>query len=188
MAIEDNTKGATAAFATFSPFKSFWDRIREHVVFTFASTANPAVRERDFLHYAYFANVTPKQLARAGIDPKGSLEHGALLFLSAYNGPAEIYFRGFSDKLHENMNSLWNGCIGWKTARDYRNLDAFIRSYRRNTTAFFNNYAEASKGLRRALGFRIKLDQLIAAAHGATNASEFANAYDRFVQVIWGNQ
>ena len=151
-----------------------------------APSANKAVREREFLHYAYFVNVAASDLRRIGIETKGSLEHGGLLFISAYNGDPEIYFRGFSDKLHYNMNKLWEGCRDWKDAKRYKDLDAFIRSYRRPVDAFFNGYAESAKGIRRALRMRVHLDELIAAARSQSDA-EFKRSFDRFVQVIWGN-
>jgi hypothetical protein len=185
--IEDNLKGDTAAFATFSPFKKWWGRFWEQVVFKCAPSANQAVREREFLHYAFFVNVTPRQLARAGISGARSLRHGALLFISAYNGDPEIYFRGFSDKLYYNMNKLWEGCEDWQDAKNYRNLELFIRSYRRPVNVFFNGYAESAKGIRRALRVRTQLDELIAAAHSPTDGPEFAKKFEHVVQVIWGN-
>ena len=187
MSIEDNVKGETAAFATFSPFKKWWGRFWEVAVFNGAPSANKAVREREFLHYAFFANVSPKALRRAGISATGSLRNGALLFVSAYNGDPEIYFRGFRDKLNYNMNKLWEGCEDWKDAKKYKDLDAFIRSYRRPVDMFFNSYGESAKGIRRALRMRMHLDELIAAAHSQTNSAEFAKTFERFVQLIWGN-
>ncbi len=187
MAVADKLKGKTSAFATFSPFRSFFHRLNELFVFTFAPTANKAVREREFLHYAYFTRVTPRALARAGIAPNASLEHGALLFISAYNGDAEIYFRGFSDELHDKMDRLWEGCEDWKPAKDYRNLDRFIRSYRRDIDTFFEGYGDTATGVRRALRFRGTLDRLIAAACSDENSKAFADAYGYFVQRLWGN-
>ena len=187
MGIEDNVKDETAAFATFSPFKRRSGRFWELLVFKGAPSANKAVREREFLHYAYFVNVAPGALERIGIEAKGELEHGALLFISAYNGDPEIYFRGFSDKLYYNMNKLWEGCRDWKDAKRYKDLDSFIRGYRRPINAFFNGYGESAKGIRRALRLRVHLDELIAAAHARSEGAEFRKAFDRFVQVIWGN-
>lgn len=186
MGIEDNVKGDTAAFATFSPFKKWWGRFWEVVVFKGAPSANKAVREREFLHYAFFANVAPSALRRIGVSTEESLEHGGLLFVSAYNGDPEIYFRGFSDKLYYNMNKLWEGCDDWKDAKTYKDLDAFIRCYQRPVDTFFNSYGESAKGVRRALRMRVQLDELIAAAH-SQSATEFKESFDRFVQVIWGN-
>jgi hypothetical protein len=184
--IEDNVKGETAAFATFSPFKSRWGRFWELVVFKGAPSANKAVREREFLHHAFFANVSPKALERAGIPVTGTLKHGALLFFSAYNGDAEIYFRGFSDKLYDKMNELWKNCRDWKDARKYKDLDAFIRTYRRPADAFFNAYGESARGIRRALRMRTELDELVAKAHVQTDA-EFEKSFRDFAQKIWGN-
>jgi len=184
--IEDNVKAETAAFATFSPFKKWWGRLWELVVFKGAPSANEAVREREFLHYAFFANVSPRALKRANLPVTGSLENGALLFISAYNGDPEIYFRGFSDKLYYNMNKLWEGCEDWKDAKKYKDLDAFIRSYHRPADAFFNAYGESAKGIRRALRMRTELDELIAKARVETDA-EFAKSFRDFAQLIWGN-
>jgi hypothetical protein len=184
--IEDNVKGETAAFATFSPFKKWWGRLWERVVYRGAPSANKAVREREFLHYAYFANVSPSELARANLPVTGSLKHGALLFISAYNGDPEIYFRGFSDKLYYNMNKLWEGCVDWKDAQNYKDLDAFIRSYHRPAEAFFNAYGESAKGIRRALHLRTELDELIARARVETDV-QFAESFREFAQRIWGN-
>jgi hypothetical protein len=184
--IEDNVKGETAAFATFSPFKKWWGRFWELVVFNGAPSANKAVREREFLHYAFFASVSPKELRRAGIPTNGPLKHGALLFMSAYNGDPEIYFRGFSDKLYYNMNKLWESCEDWKDAKKYKDLDAFIRSYRRPVSTHFNRYGESARGIRRALRMRIELDELIAMA-SESNEGEFAEKFKEFTQKIWGN-
>jgi hypothetical protein len=184
--IEDNVKGETAAFATFSPFKKWWGRFWEVVVFNGAPSANKAVREREFLHYAFFANVSPRALRRAGIPTNGSLKHGALLFMSAYNGDPEIYFRGFSDKLYDKMNRLWESCEDWKDAQKYRDLDTFIRSYRRPVNTHFNRYGEGAKGIRRALSMRIGLDELIAIA-SETDERQFAEKFKEFTQKIWGN-
>jgi hypothetical protein len=187
VAVTDKVKGRTAAFATFSPFRSFKRRLDELVVFSFAPTNNKAVREREFLHYAYFSNVTPRALARAGIAPTGALKHGALLFISAYNGDPEVYFRGFSDDLNDKMDRLWEGCVDWETAKKYRNLDRFIRTYRRDIDMFFDGYGDRAVGVRRSLKFRTGLDRLLRAARSAESGAAFAEAYAYFVQLIWGN-
>ena len=186
MGIEDNKKGETSAFATFSPFRKRWGRFWEAIVFKGAPSANEAVREREFLHYAFFVNISPSALKRAGIPVSRTLEYGALLFISAYNGDPEIYFRGFSDKLYDKMNRLWESCRDWKNAKEYKDLDAFIRSYRRPANCFFNAYGESAKGIRRALRVRTELDELIARAHAETD-EEFAKSYRDFAQAIWGN-
>jgi hypothetical protein len=182
---QEIVKGSTTAFCTFSPFKSLRARLWEWVVLKGSPVNNEPVRARNFLHYAYFARVLPSHLERAGIAPRGKLRFGALLFISAYNGSAEAYFRGFSEHLHEQMNSLWEGCTDWETAKVYENLDRFITMYRRRSGFYFNAYEDRSSNLRSALALRAELDELIATAHG--DPVEFLEGYRRAAQVAWGN-
>ena len=182
--MEDNVKGATAAFCTFSPFKSGWARRWHWVVQKAAPRATQQVRLRRFLHYAYFVALSPRDLARANIPAKAALRPGALLFLSAYNGTAEVYFRGFSEKLPDQMNDLWGGCTDWENAGKYENLDRFITTYRRPVGFHFNAYPDKSVNVRAALKLRLQLDELLAATHG--DAREFSRRYRRAAQSIWG--
>lgn len=183
---QENVKGSTAAFCTFSPFKSRLERWMEWAVFKGAPGATEAVRERRFLHYAYFVRISPRQLKRAQIAAHERLRAGALLFISAYNGSAELYFRGFSQKLSQPMNRLWEGCTGWKGAEIYENLDRFIQTYRRRSQFHFNAYEETSSNVRGALRLRDELDELIATTYD--DPSAFLAGYRRAAQIAWGNQ
>jgi hypothetical protein len=183
----ENVKAETAAFATFSPFKSHLHRHWERVVFALSPLAAAEVRKRKFLHYAYFIGLSPRRLRRAGV-PKAELRHGALLFLSAFNGDAEAYFRGFSEKLSLQMNDLWGGNLDWKDASRYENLDAFIARYRRPVALYSCRYRDRSTRVRGALRLRAGVDQLLALARSpGGDESSFRQAYERLAQTVWGN-
>lgn len=187
MTARENVKAETAAFATFSPFKSHLHRHWERVVFALSPLAAAEVRKRKFLHYAYFASVGPRRLERAGV-PKGTLRHGALLFLSAFNGDAEAYFRGFSEKLSPQMNDLWSGTVGWKDAKVYENLDAFIARYRRRVAFYSCRYPDRSSRVRGALRLRAGVDELLAVGRSSTSSDlTFRRAYEAVAQRLWGN-
>jgi hypothetical protein len=183
----ENVKAETAAFATFSPFKSRFHRHWERVVFALAPLASAEVRKRKFLHYAYFVSLSPRRLRRAGV-PKHELRHGALLFLSAFNGDAEAYFKGFSEKLSLQMNDLWGGNVDWKDAAVYAHLDAFIARYRRRVDFYSCRYPDRSTRIRGALRLRQGLDQLLALARSpSTSDVAVRDAYEQLAQAVWGN-
>jgi hypothetical protein len=183
----ENVKAETAAFATFSPFKSHLHRHWERVVFALSPLAATEVRKRKFLHYAYFISLSPRKLRRAGV-PKAALQKGAFLFLSAFNGDAEAYFRGFSEKLSPQMNDLWGGNSDWKDASVYDNLEAFIARYRRPVTFYSCRYRDRSTRVRGALRLRDGIDQLLALALSpGGDESSFRQAYERVAQTVWGN-
>jgi hypothetical protein len=188
MMARENLKAATAAFATFSPFRSWLSRQKERLVFAAAPGTEVEVRKREFLHYAYFVSLSPRRLKRLGIPRQKPLANGGLLFLSAFNGDAESYFRGFSEKLYAQMNDLWGTSLGWRDAKHYENLDQFIRSYRRRVTFHWTSYPDSSKRVRAALRLRGRLDRLLAAAHSpGLDDRSFAEAYEHTVQAVWGN-
>jgi hypothetical protein len=188
MTARENVKAATAAFATFSPFRSWLARQKERLVFALAPAAEVEVRKREFLHYAYFVSLSPRRLKRLGIPKRKPLSNGGLLFLSAFNGDAESYFRGFSDTLSPQMNDLWGTSVGWRDAKEYANLERFIRSYRRRVTFYTTAYPDSSTRVRAALRFRSRLDRLLAAAHSRKiDDRGFAESYEHAVQTVWGN-
>lgn len=182
----DNIKGPTAAFTTFSPFESTLARKAKWLVLKLAPRNAAKVREQEFLHSAHFSRISPKQLERAGLGGD-DLKFGAFLFMSAYNGDAEAYFRGFSERLHEVMNDLWNGCLEWHGAKQYANLEAFIGTWRRRSLTFFNAYPDTSKRQRASLTLRRELDKVHAAAFSSGGDQVFQRAFDRAAQLHWGN-
>ena len=184
----DNLKGHTAAFANFSYFKSFWSRTLERVVLMGAGRHTATVREMAFLHTAHFCRILPKHLRRAGLRPDGDLEHGALLFLSTYNGDGDEYFRAFSRDVPDAMHDVWNRCLGWQQATPYPLLRAFIRTHRRDTQMFHNAYPDTVKRIRSSLRLRRALDDLCAKAV-ATDVSDetFQDAFRRVALSHWGN-
>jgi len=186
----DNTKAQTTAFITFSPFKPWWHRHYSALVLLGARTRTAAARKPAFLHTARFARVSPKQLARAGLSGD-NLRHGALLFLSSFNGDPESYFRGFSEPLAPVMNQVWTHCVDWQGAQPFVNLIAFIDAYRRRSQSYFNAYPTGSKRIRASLVLRRQLDKLHALAHSADRSEEgdrkFAEAFEHASQLLWGN-
>jgi hypothetical protein len=185
---EENVKAETAAFATFSPFKSRLHRYWEWFVLKAAPRVERQVRAQDFLHYAFFVRLPPKVFRQLGISDDRLLSAGAFLFLSAFNGDAQAYFRGFSEKLSPAMNDLWSTSVGWRDAARYENLDRFIRTYRRYVTFHYTAYQDSSKRVRAALKLRAHIDRLArAAVSPEVDDAAFRRAYDEVVQTVWGN-
>jgi hypothetical protein len=188
MAVRENVKAETAAFVTFSPFRSWLGRQKERLVFALAPGAEVEVRKREFLHYAYFISLSPRRLRRLGIAKKAPLRHGGFLFLSAFNGDAESYFRGFSEKLSAQMNDLWGTSVGFRDFAKYEHLDEFIKTYRRRVNFYTTSYRDSSKRVRAALRLQSRLDRLLSAARSPVlDDASFAEAYERTVQAVWGN-
>lgn len=182
---DENVKGAATAFCTFTPFKSWTASLWHRVVLEAAPVNTEKIRALRFLHHMCFAIVTPRALKRAQLPALRGLRWGAMLFISAYNGGAEPYFRGFSNNLADEMHELWRGCVDWKGAHDYDALEKFIESYGRGSNFYFNAYPDSSVNLRTALRLRAELDELIALAHRAP--AQFLDGYRRAAQVAWGN-
>lgn len=185
----DNLKGLTAAFSTFSYFKSGFSRAMEWVVLMGAPTQSVKARKLEFLHTAHFCRVSPKQLKRAGLQPKRPFNSGALLFLSTYNGDGDVYFRGFSDKIAGPLNQVWTPCIGWQAASPYPLLRAFIKAERQETAMFHHAYPDTAQGIRSSLRLRRRLDQLHALAFDVHKSDEeFENEFRTLAQRQWGNE
>jgi acyl carrier protein phosphodiesterase len=106
--------------------------------------------------------------------------HGGVLFVTAFNGDAEVYFRGFSNNVADAMNAVWSHCQNWTNASPYKELDTFIRRYRRPVTAHFNAYPQRTVSLRAALELRTELDLLVRDASRIT-PHEFKARYDRIL-------
>jgi hypothetical protein len=125
-------------------------------------------------------------MKRAGFTPTARLENGGFLFNSAYNGDAEVYFRGFSDDLDDVMNKLWDPTVAWDNAAPYPKLEKYILDYCRDVDVHVNAYPSFSTGIRDTLTVRNEVDELTDAASRMTDA-EFEAAYERAAQRIWGN-
>jgi len=190
----DNSKGATTAFATFSPYTNRWWHIYSVGSLMGAWTQTKTARGPEFLHTAQFLRLTPWQLKRIGIKHQ-ALSAGGLLFLSAYNGDPEVYFRGFSDQLFFALDAVWKACRQWEAAKPFEKLDRFIRTYRRPVGSFFNAYPDTAKRIRSMLVLRRQLDKLTALANTAANTpnqealvdARFAVALERVVHTHWSN-
>jgi hypothetical protein len=190
----DNTKGATTAFATFSPYKSTWSRWYSWGSLVGAWTQTNTARGPEFLHTAQFVRLTPRHLELIGIKHE-ALRAGGLLFLSAYNGDPEVYFRGFSDQLFVAMNAVWKACRDWEAAKPFEKLDKFIRTYRRPVGSFFNAYPDTAKRIRSMLVLRRQIDKLTVLAtmpaetpnQLALADARFAVALERVVHTQWSN-
>jgi hypothetical protein len=188
MRFGENQKGKTFAFMTFSPFKSILEQLKEIPVLlrAHAPDIQRAVRDQKFLHYAQFSCVSRAQLRRAGIPTCGRLAFGGFVFTSAYNGDAEVYFRGFSESLSSPMNALWGGSIGWQNAHPYPKLRKFIRRYQRHVTGHVNSYPSYATEVRTALEIRNEVDRLKEAAVAMSDAN-FAREFEASVMKLWGN-
>lgn len=188
MTFGENQKGKTYAFTTFSPFVSTLQGLGKLLIFLAAheEEIQKTVRSRNFLHYGAFMRVSPRALRRAGIPTRGRLRHGGMLFMSAFNGDPEVYFRGFSEHLRTHMNDLWNGTAAWKDAFPYQNLRKYILRHNRSVTAHVNTYPSYAAGVRRALEMREVVDRLMASAASETNQA-FEETFKRTVLKIWGN-
>jgi hypothetical protein len=182
----ENVKASTRAFTTFTPFRSWLHRQLERLPLIGAVTAEPEVRKRKFLHHAFFVRLSPRHFRRIGLPTDGPLKDGGLLFVSAFNGEAEDYFRGFSNDLHEPMDQIWSHCVDWETARVFDNLQRFIARYRRRVSMFYNSYEDTSTVVRDTLRVREALDQTLEVASSSATDEEFQRAYRRLARVAWG--
>ena len=190
----DNSKGATTAFATFSPYTDRRWRWYSWASLVGAWTQTKTARGPEFLHTAQFLRLTPAHLERIGIKHK-ALSSGGLIFFSAYNGDPEVYFRGFSDELFVAMDAVWRACRDWEAAKPFEKLDTFIRRYRRPVGSFFNAYPDTAKRIRSMLVLRRQIDKLTALASTAAATpnqtalvdARFAVALERVVHTHWSN-
>lgn len=190
----DNSKGATTAFATFSPYKDRWQLLYSWGSLVGAWTQTKTARGPEFLHTAQFLRVAPEHLKRIGIEHE-SLRAGGLLFLSAYNGDPEVYFRGFSDELFVAMNAVWRACRKWEAAKPFEKLDKFIQTYRRPVDSFFNAYPDTAKRIRSMLVLRRQIDKLTVLANTSSTTpneaaladARFAVAFERAVHTHFSN-
>jgi len=162
----------TTPFATLSPFKSLLRLAFEYVVLSGAAVSRipePKVRERKFLHHAYWLPLWPKKLRAsptAPFDPSG-----ALLFLSSFTGSQPDYLRGFTASLPEEMDWIWNRSKDWPGAANNRACAEFIAKYHQSAQMYFNAYGDAGvRSVRLALLARDELDEF---------ATEYANASDQ---------
>jgi hypothetical protein len=181
---DENVKGATTAFSTFAPLKSWGAHLWLWAAMKGAPGHTEQIRALAFLHCMSFLSIRPRHLRRAQLPDRGPLRWGALLFISAYNGAQDAYFHGFSEKLHRQMHELWRGCVDWRGADDYDALEQFITQYRRSVNFYFNAYPDTSANLRTALRLRAELDELIALA--PREPQRFLEGYRRAAQVAWG--
>jgi hypothetical protein len=164
--------GVASPFATLSPFKSCYHFLKEAVVLggaRFFRKPEPAMRQRAFLHHAYWIRVPSKNLRSSpaiAVSPAG-----ALLFLSSFTGSQADYLRGFTASLPTEMDLIWDCSTDWPGAEDNAKCAAFIGKYGQAAGAFFNAYGTSGvRDLRRAISARLKLDEF---------ATELADADDR---------
>jgi hypothetical protein len=184
----ENIKGPTTAFGTFSPYKSLGLKglVWSYISLLAAWTQTTRARYLKFLHTAHFSVVTPCKLKRAGLKGEG-IRRGALLFMSAYNGDADVYFRGFSDNVADVLDTVWGGCVDWRGASPYADLDYHIKRYQRPSLAFFNAYPDTCSRIRHSLVLRRQLDKLYAQALSNDSPDAFKASFDRIAQIHWGN-
>jgi hypothetical protein len=156
----ENHKGRADAFSTFTPLKARFSRFLQALVYAGAPERDPQIRKEGFLHFAFWTTLRRRDLARAGVSEVDNPKHGALLFVSAFNGDPDEYIAGFSAHLHEEMDALWNESVEWAGASDPKKLDWFIARYSRSVNLFFNAYRDDLKGLRNAVTLRRRLDEL----------------------------
>lgn len=180
----ENAKGQTTAFCTFTPFRSRCARFVHWAVLKLSPVETDAIRLLQFLHYMCFASVSPRALKRAQLEWRGAA--GAMLFMSAYNGKTETYFRGFNQNLAAQMDQLWGGCVDWKGASVFEYLSEFIEHYRRPAAFHFNAYPDTSTNLRAALQLRAALDELVDAAHD--QPQRFVEQYRRAAHLVCGER
>jgi len=190
------TERTTNAFATFSPYNSCLQRVLSKVTLLLGETNALTVRQQKFLHSMQFCPVSPRDLKRVGLSGRG-LEHGALLFMSYYNGSRNAYFEGFAQALWANMNEVWRYCVEWKllappstaTARDnFERVQRFIEIHERTSDSFFNGYREESASVRAALVLRREIDELCTLAiEDLPSGERFEQGFERLTQRLWGN-
>lgn len=179
-------QGRTTAFSTFTPFKSWFTRLYSRVVHFGAHGEDGNIKPLAFLHHAFWATITPTALKDAGFSAKEVPEQGALLFVSAFNGDASTYIRGFSDELGTEMDALWSGCKDWTTATDFNELFTFILGFHRPIDTYFNAYHSTSQEIRVSMGLRSGVDMLLELADQG-DARAFAEKYLEVAQTTWGN-
>jgi hypothetical protein len=182
MSIEETTKGYLGAFTHFAPFKSLWAFLWQRNVLFSAPQHDDEARKLGFLQYAHFTRVSRGELKRAGIE---GIKYGGVLFMSAFTGDANVYFREFSDKVPVPMSAVWNGCVGWTNATPYPELEQFIERYRRPAAAFFHGFPLPIGGTRRALELRAGIERLVEIAR--KDPAAFEREYAALALSHWGD-
>jgi hypothetical protein len=180
---EQNAKGATTAFSTFTPFRSWWARFTHWFVVQAAPVATDQIRRQRVVQHMSFFSVGPGALKRAQMAGTKRPSSGAMLLISAHEGKTEPFIRELSATLAQGMNRLWGGCVGWKGAESYDDVSAFVEAYQRRADLHFNAVALTSSRSRAALRLRAEIDELIALAH--RDPSQFLQGYRRAAQVAW---
>ena len=154
----ENEKGHAQAFSTFSPFKSWIGRQVQRLVYAGAPDRELDIRDRKFLHYAYWLTLTPAALIRAGLAKEDRPKHGALLFVSGFNGRADQYVNAFSEHLHSQWTRCGRSVRSGKARGELDRLNRFIARHRRRADVFFNAYGYDAPRVRAALLLRRRLD------------------------------
>lgn len=190
------TEPATKAFATFSPYNGWCDLIFSSLTLRLGEANALTVRQQKFLHCMQFCAISPRDLKRVGLSTAG-IEHGALLFMSYYNGSRDAYFEGFAKGMWSHMNDVWRFCKRWRmlvsptsAATAYKNFEEvskFIEKYERPTASYFSAYPEGSSNVRAALVLRREVDELYALAVADEKGERFQRSFDLLIQRFWGN-
>jgi hypothetical protein len=185
---DENIKGRASAFATLSPFKGFVARQLEAAVLWGASAFHrpePGMRARKFLRHAYWVRL-PGAAFRTGTPKSRSELHGALLFMSSFNGDLADYLGAFTVVLPDAMDLVWGRAENWPGARSHGLYPGFVRRYMRRVDASFDAYGDAGiDDVRFALRLRTELDRL--SLRTFQSDEDFARAFDDMVLSLRGD-
>ncbi|HKO47304.1 MAG TPA: hypothetical protein VJV79_06255 [Polyangiaceae bacterium] len=175
----------TTPFATVSPFKSVLRRGWERLVLAGASVSRqpePTMRERRFLHHAYWLRLLPASLRASGTARVSG--PGALLFLSSFTGNQPDYLRGFTASLPMEMDLIWDCSTDWPGAANNSECAKFIGKYQQSSQMYFIAYGDAGvRDVRLALLARAKLDEFATEFADASD-QQFESAFERLATAI----
>jgi hypothetical protein len=171
-------KPVTSAFATLTPFRNKAFELWERVIYVNSwglRVQEPTIRALTFLQHAQWVTV-PK--SRRGRRANGPMPRTSLLFMSYFTGDLFDYLRGFTTKLSESMDLLWNPCAEWPNAENYAGTVAFIEKFRREVQVYYNGRGELNVGAARvSVETRKKLDKLRAEIERGMSEDRFRAAY-----------
>jgi hypothetical protein len=169
----EDVKASTAAFITFTPFRSWLHRKLARLSLIAAFVAEGDRGKRRLLPNAFFVRVSPRHFRRIGLPTDGPLRNGALLFSGTVGAEREGHPRGFAEAL-QGFDRIFSHCIDWLSPR-------FIARYRRPVSMVYEAHAGAST-VRGALRVREALDETLEVMRSGASDEEFQRAYDRLTK------
>lgn len=108
-----------------------------------------------------------------------------LIFTSNYDGSMWQYLRDFSTLIAEDMDRVWNNCVGYpeQGCRDFEAFWSYVRAHQVETSAFYAAIPEETVIRRQSLRtFKANFDQFLALNPPLEgNQQAFCEAFNQFV-------